>query len=99
VKKIVKTLSPDVSDEEAEETAEEDWEADRRGHETLSADLFMDGIFELADLCAHAALPRVLSRRPESSPPATHPFSASTLKRLRWLCAPFTLSTSLARAT
>jgi hypothetical protein len=53
VRKIVKALSAEWSDEEATQTAEEDWETDRRGHDTLSADYFMDGIFELADLCTH----------------------------------------------
>jgi hypothetical protein len=52
MRKVVKALCADWSDEEATRTAEEDWEADRRGRATLSVELFMDAVFELADLCA-----------------------------------------------
>ena len=52
MRKIFRTMIPtdEYDAAEAEATAEEDWEHDRRGHDTLSGDLFQDGMFELADL-------------------------------------------------
>ena len=48
VRNVVKSMVEGVDDEDSAQTAEEDWESDRRGHSTLSAELFMDGIFEYA---------------------------------------------------
>ena len=50
MRKISKALLEKYDEEEADATAREDWESDRRGHDFLDAELFKDGIFELADL-------------------------------------------------
>ena len=50
MKKIFKAMVERWDEEEAATTAGEDWEHDRRGQNNLSGDLFMDGMFELADL-------------------------------------------------
>ena len=44
---IVRAMVADVDGADVSQAAEEDWEGDRRGHETLSAELFMDGLFEV----------------------------------------------------
>ena len=52
LKKIFKAMSEEYDDDDAEDTAEEEWEHDRKGMYFLDSGLFMDGIFELADVRA-----------------------------------------------
>lgn len=52
--KVIKAMEEEWDEEDAMETAEAEWEHDRRGFDHLDAELFKDSIFELADLCAWA---------------------------------------------
>ena len=40
----------DGSEKDAASCAADDWESDRRGHESVGRELFMDSLFEMADL-------------------------------------------------
>ena len=49
IKKVFKAMSAEYDEAEATSIAESEWESDRRGKDYLDAELFADGIFELAD--------------------------------------------------
>jgi hypothetical protein len=70
-RKIVKAMVADYDEEEATMTAEEEWENDRRGRETLSAALFMDGLFECMTALKRAKPPsaRALTQGPKGQQP------------------------------
>lgn len=52
--KVFKAMVEVWDEDDALETAESEWDNDRRGLDHLDAELFKDSIFELADLCENA---------------------------------------------
>ena len=60
--KIFRAMIPEYDPADALDTAETEWEHDRRGMDHLDAELFKDSIFELADLCKRACGPTALNQ-------------------------------------
>ena len=49
-RRVTKALAPELSEEEAEEAAEDDWEEDLGDAESMTAELFVEGIVQIADM-------------------------------------------------
>ena len=56
-KKVYKAMIEVWEEDEAQETAEEDWDNDSKGASALSREAYLDAIFELADVRVPAAPP------------------------------------------
>ena len=74
LRRLLRLLAADLSEAELEATAEEEWEADRKGQDTISRELFQDALFELLDHWTESAPYNPLERAPHvASRPSPQP--------------------------